>query len=147
MSWDEWIRTVEVEPSITRPTSRGSGEQVDTLLRAGARVFHFDVGDGHFVEPVTIGPVVLQLDRAAHPPRGRRDRLPPDGRRPEHHFGLLQQAGADSVTFHFEACDDPPALAAQAREHGFQVGLAFNPETSVEDVVAGAPTASTSCSA
>ena len=34
------------------------------LLRAGARVFHFDVGDGHFVEPVTVGPIVLAVDRA-----------------------------------------------------------------------------------
>jgi len=54
---------------------------------------------------------------------------------PEHHFALLQSAGADSVTFHFEAADDPPALAAKAREHGFHVGLAFKPESSVDDVV------------
>jgi ribulose-phosphate 3-epimerase len=57
---------------------------------------------------------------------------------PVHHFGLLKQAGADSVTFHFEAVDDPPAVAAKAREYGFQVGLAFNPETAVEGVVPAA---------
>ena len=44
----------------TRPTSRGSGSRSSALLDAGVRIFHFDVGDGHFVEPVTIGPVVLE---------------------------------------------------------------------------------------
>ena len=44
----------------TRRTSRTSATQIDVLLRAGARIFHFDVGDGHFVPPVTIGPIVLQ---------------------------------------------------------------------------------------
>ena len=47
-------------PRSMRPTSRNLGEQLEVLLRAGARVFHFDVGDGHFVPPITIGPIVLQ---------------------------------------------------------------------------------------
>jgi len=60
MSWNDWIRTVEVEPSLYAADFSRLGEQIDVLLRAGARVFHFDVGDGHFVEPITIGPIVLQ---------------------------------------------------------------------------------------
>ena len=52
---------------------------------------------------------------------------------PEHYFGALQTAGADSVTFHLEAVSDPQAVAAQARERGFQVGLAIKPETDVQD--------------
>ena len=36
------------------------GEQIEALLDAGCRIFHFDVGDGHFVPPVTIGPIVLR---------------------------------------------------------------------------------------
>ncbi len=54
------IRTVEIEPSLYAADFARLGEQVDILLRAGCRVFHFDVGDGHFVEPITIGPVVLR---------------------------------------------------------------------------------------
>ena len=60
MSWREWVRTVEVEPSLYAADFNRLGEQIDVLLDAGARVFHFDVGDAHFIEPVTMGPIVLQ---------------------------------------------------------------------------------------
>ena len=138
MTWDRWIRTVEVEPSLYAADFSRLGEQVEILLGVGARIFHFDVGDGHFVEPVTVGPVVLHsIAPLIHRDEGVLDcHLMVD--EPEHHFGLIQQAGGDSVTFHFEAVDDPPAVAAKAREYGFQVGLAFNPETSVEEVVPAA---------
>ena len=66
-----------------RRTSRNLGEQIDVLLRTGARIFHFDVGDGHFVEPITIGPDRAAGDLADRPRAGRRDRLPPDGRQPD----------------------------------------------------------------
>ena len=59
MPWREWIRTVEVEPSLYAADFARLGEQIEILLRAGVRIFHFDVGDGHFVPPVTIGPIVL----------------------------------------------------------------------------------------
>jgi ribulose-phosphate 3-epimerase len=135
MGWDEWIRTVEVEPSLYAADFSRLGDQIDLLLRAGARIFHFDVGDGHFVEPVTMGPIVLESIAAhIHREGGVVDcHLMVDD--PEHHFGLFRSAGADSVTFHFEAADDPVALAARAREYGLGVGLAFKPETAVEDVL------------
>ena len=138
MTWDRWIRTVEVEPSLYAADFARLGDQVETLLRAGARIFHFDVGDGHFVDPVTIGPVVLQsIAPLIHREEGAIDcHLMVD--EPEHHFGGLQSAGADSVTFHIEAVSDPPQLAARARTRGFQVGLAVNPETRVEDVIPAA---------
>ena len=138
MGWNEWIRVVEVEPSLYAADFARLGDQIDVLLRAGARTFHFDVGDGHFVEPVTIGPVVLQsIAPLIHREGGVLDcHLMVS--EPEHHFDLIQQAGGDSVTFHFEAVDDPPAMAAKARMRGFQVGLACNPETKVEDVVRAA---------
>jgi ribulose-phosphate 3-epimerase len=138
VSWDRWIRTVEVEPSVYAADFSRLGDQIEILLRAEARIFHFDVGDGHFIEPVTLGPVVVQsVAPLIHNYGGVVDcHLMVD--EPEHHFGLLRRAGADSITFHFEAVDDPPATAAKARERGFQVGLAFNPETSVEEVVPAA---------
>ena len=58
--WDDWIRTVEIEPSLYAADFARLGDQIETLLRAGARVFHFDIGDAHFVEPVTMGPIVLE---------------------------------------------------------------------------------------
>jgi ribulose-phosphate 3-epimerase len=53
---------------------------------------------------------------------------------PVHHFPQIAQAGGDSVTFHYEAVDDVPGTIAAAREHGLQVGVAFNPESEPEDV-------------
>src|SRR5690348_9261906 len=133
MTWDRWIRTVEVEPSLYAADFARLGEQVEILLRCGARVFHFDVGDGHFVDPVTVGPIVLEsIAPMIHREGGVIDcHLMVD--EPVHYFGALQSAGADSVTFHFEATTDPAAVAAAARERGFQVGMAFKPETAVAD--------------
>ena len=55
---------------------------------------------------------------------------------PVKHFAQFAEAGADSVTFHFEAVDDVQATIRAAREQELQVGVAFNPETEPEEVVA-----------
>ena len=81
MAWRDWVRTVEIEPSLYAADFANLGEQVQHLLDAGVRVFHFDVGDGHFVPPVTIGPVVLRSIAPMIHERGRPHRLPSDGRR------------------------------------------------------------------
>ena len=60
VSWTEWIRDVEVEPSLYAADFSRLGEQVEALLGAGTRIFHFDVGDGHFIPPITTGPIVLE---------------------------------------------------------------------------------------
>jgi ribulose-phosphate 3-epimerase len=133
MSWRDWIRTVEVEPSLYAADFADLGSQIDMLLRAEARVFHFDVGDGHFVPPVTMGPIVLQsIAPLVHRAGGALDchLMVSD---PVHHFPQIAEAGGDSVTFHYEAVEDVAATVAAARELGLQVGLAFNPETAVED--------------
>ena len=52
MGWNDWVRTVEVEPSIYAADFAHLGDQIDVLLRTGVRVFHFDAGDGHFIEPI-----------------------------------------------------------------------------------------------
>ena len=57
--------------------------------------------------------------------------------RPERHFEAIARAGGDSVTFHVEACEDPLDDIAQARSHGLGVGVAFNPETAVEEAARG----------
>jgi ribulose-phosphate 3-epimerase len=136
MAWRDWIRTVEIEPSLYAADFARLGEQVEVLLRTGARVFHFDVGDGHFVEPVTIGPVVLDsIAPLVHGMEGVLDcHLMVDN--PVHHFPLIAQAGGDSATFHYEVVDDVPGTIAAAREHGLEVGVAFNPETEPEAVAA-----------
>ena len=134
MGWQDWIRTVEIEPSLYAADFTRLGEEMDVLLRTGVRVFHFDVGDGHFVEPITMGPIVLQaVAPLAHAMDGVIDcHLMVDN--PLRHFPQIAEAGGDSATFHYEAVKDVPATIAAAREHGLQVGVAFNPGTEPEDV-------------
>ena len=135
MAWRDWLRTVEIEPSIYAADFARLGDQVRHLLNAGARVFHFDVGDGHFVEPITIGPVVLRsIAPMIHQAGGVID-VHLMVTNPEHHFEQVKAAGGDSVTFHVEACEEPWSAIALARSQDLAVGVAFKPETSVEDAV------------
>jgi ribulose-phosphate 3-epimerase len=138
VSWKEWIRTVEVEPSLYAADFSRLGEQVEVLLRAECRVFHYDVGDGHFVPPITTGPIVLEwIAPIVHREGGVLDcHLMVEG--PERHIVQFAEAGADSVTVHFETCPNLPGVVALAREHGLQVGMALNPETGVEEAAAAA---------
>jgi ribulose-phosphate 3-epimerase len=135
MAWKDWVRTLEVEPSLYAADFLRLGEQIDHLLGAGARVFHFDIGDGHFIEPVTMGPIVLQsISPLIHKFEGVIDcHLMVDD--PEHHFEMVKKAGGDSVTFHAEACEEPWNAIKLARDLELGVGVAFNPETKVEDAV------------
>jgi ribulose-phosphate 3-epimerase len=137
VGWAEWTAgRVTVEPSIYAADFAHLGDELDVLLGAGARVFQFDVGDGHFIQEITTGPVVL---------RAIADRVHSGGgvfdchlmvSEPEQHFESIRRAGGDSVTFHVEAVDDPARAARAARELGLAVGVAFNPDTAVADAVA-----------
>jgi len=141
VDWARFQGQAVVEPSIYAADFARLGEQLEALLAAGTRVFHFDVGDGHFVPPVTIGPVVLRsIAPLVHDAGGVLDcHLMVDD--PAHHFPEIAESGGDSVTFHAEATDDPAGVAARARELGLGVGIAFKPATAVEaaaDVVRAA---------
>ncbi|HET8653701.1 MAG TPA: ribulose-phosphate 3-epimerase [Gaiellaceae bacterium] len=138
MPWRDWMRTVEVEPSLYAADFSRLGEQIETVMKAGARIFQFDVGDGHFVEPITIGPIVLEsIAPLVHRLGGRLDcHLMVE--EPQRHFEAIARAGGDSVTFHIEAVGDPGEVARQAREQELQVGLAFKPETEPEEAGAAA---------
>ncbi|MEO5634042.1 ribulose-phosphate 3-epimerase [Gaiella sp.] len=137
MGWDTWIgEKGAVAPSLYAADFTRLGEQIDALLAAGCRIFHFDVGDGHFIPPVTIGPVVLRsIAPMIHAAGGVIDchLMVTD---PAHHFPEFASSGADSVTFHVEATDDPRGVGAAARAVGLAVGVAFNPVTVVVDAVA-----------
>jgi ribulose-phosphate 3-epimerase len=137
MSW-HWVRGAEIEPSLYAADFARLGEQIDYLLNAGARVFHFDVGDGHFVKPITIGPIVLRSISDVVHRRGAVLDCHLMVENPERHIPQIADAGGDSITFHLEVSEDPGRLVEQARGLGLGVGLAFNPESSVEDAAAAA---------
>jgi ribulose-phosphate 3-epimerase len=138
MGWKDWARGAEIEPSLYAADFAHLGQQLEYLLHAGARVFHFDVGDGHFIEPITMGPIVLQsIAPMIHDAGGVVDcHLMVDN--PEHHFEQIKRAGGDSVTFHVEVADEPWNTIKKARDLDLGVGVAFNPETEVETAVEAA---------
>jgi ribulose-phosphate 3-epimerase len=136
MTWTDWVRGAEVEPSLYGADFARLGDQVDALLDADCLVFHFDVGDGHFIEPITMGPIVLQSIAPQVHARGGAMDVHLMVESPAKYFEPVKKAGGDSVTFHFEAVDDVGATIAAARAQGLQAGVAFNPETSPDDVAA-----------
>ena len=136
MPWSQWIRTVEVEPSLYAADFAIIGEQIEVLLRTGTRVFHFDVGDGHFVEPITMGPIVLQsISPLIHRYEGAVDvhlmvdRRPSTSSRSRPRVATARRSTSRRST-------TSRRRSAAAREHGLQVGVAFNPETEPEQVAA-----------
>ena len=138
MSWTEWADSVEVEPSIYASDFSRLGEQLGALVEAGARLFHFDAGDGHFIPEITIGPIVLASISPLVRGWGARLDCHLMVSEPEGHFEAVAKAGGDSITFHVEACAEPARAIALARSLGLGVGVALNPETPVQDAVAAA---------
>lgn len=139
MGWKDWPRGAEIEPSIYAADFARLADDLGALLDAGAKIFQFDVGDGHFVEPITIGPIVLKDISPLFRDRGGilDVHLMVEG--PERHFRAFADAGADSVTAHIEVVGEyVHAVAAEARQLGLEFGIAVNPETPVEEVAAAA---------
>jgi ribulose-phosphate 3-epimerase len=141
VTWADWVRGPEVEPSIYAADFSRLGEQLGALLDAGATILHFDVGDGHFIREITIGPVVLaSISGLVHERGGKLD-CHLMVAEPEQHFESIRAAGGDSVTFHAEIATDPVRTIARARELGLGAGVAFNPETPVARAAAAAESA------
>jgi ribulose-phosphate 3-epimerase len=131
MSAAELLRGIRVAPSILSADFGRLREQVLEVLQAGARVIHVDVMDGHFVPPITIGPlVVAALAETVRDAGGMLD-VHLMIERPERHVEEFAKAGADSITFHAEATPHVAYAANLIRECGACVGLAINPATPV----------------
>ena len=124
-----------VAPSILAADFSRLGDQVRDVLDAGARVIHVDVMDGHFVPPITMGP--LAVDALADIVHGADALLDVHLmiERPERQISEFAKAGADNITVHAEATPHVHYAVQAIKEAGCRAGVAICPATPVRSLV------------
>jgi ribulose-phosphate 3-epimerase len=121
----------EISASILSADFANLGEEVRRADAGGVDSIHLDVMDGHFVDNITLGPVVVEALR-------QHSALPYHSHlmisQPLRYAEAFAAAGSDLVVFHVEADDDPTAVIEAIHRTGRGAGLAINPETPAEAV-------------
>ena len=119
-----------ISPSILSADFTELGRDVKAVEDAGADWIHVDVMDGHFVTNISIGvPVVKSLKRVARVPLDVHLMI----ENPEKYVGAFAKAGADIITFHYEAASDKvESVISLIRSFNLKVGISIKPKTNQE---------------
>ncbi len=124
-------RRPQISASVLNADFGRLADEVRRAAAGGVDSIHLDVMDGHFVDNLTMGPVVAEAIRPATD-------LPFHSHlmisNPLRYAERFTDAGSDLVVFHLEADDDPDAVIAAIEEAGARAGVAINPETPAEAV-------------
>lgn len=117
-----------IAPSILSADFSALGEDIRAIDQAGADWVHVDVMDGSYVPNISIGPLVVRAIRPY-------TKLPFDVHlmivSPEKYFREFADAGADMISFHWEAVTHADRAVAMVRELGVKAGITLNPATPV----------------
>lgn len=125
-----------VLPSLLQCDFGDLRSEVDRLNAAGSKVLHLDVMDGNFVPNLTYGmPIVAGLRKHTDMPLDVHLMI----NDPLQYAKPMVDAGADLLTFHVEAVDDAIETAGRIRDLGVPAGVAVNPDTPMDAVMAAAP--------
>jgi ribulose-phosphate 3-epimerase len=126
---------LRIAPSILSADFARLGEEVASVMDAGARVIHVDVMDGHFVPPITIGPLIVEaLSGQVHGAGGVLD-VHLMIEQPERQIHAFADAGADGITFHFEATPHVNYTINAIHEAGCRAGVSLTPSTPASSVI------------
>ncbi|HYM53192.1 MAG TPA: ribulose-phosphate 3-epimerase [Candidatus Dormibacteraeota bacterium] len=125
-------RPPQISASILTADFARLGEEVRRAVAGGVDSIHLDVMDGHFVDNITMGPVVVEALRP-HATLPYHSHLMISS--PLRHARAFAEAGSDVIAFHVEADDDPGAVIEAIHGAGRGAGLALNPETAAAAVL------------